>query len=190
MPTNQTQRSLLVSSLAAIAILYFVYVIFFKTSPQTAPLKATLQLSGNSTISGTVSFEQTRKYGPVKVTGLIRNLDPSSKRGFHVHQYGDLSDGCMSTGPHFNPLGKKHGAPTDSDRHVGDLGNIESDENGVASFTFEDSLISLAGEMNIIGRAVVLHAGVDDLGRGDNEESLKTGNAGARAACGIIKPAA
>ncbi|TFK74867.1 copper/zinc binding superoxide dismutase [Pluteus cervinus] len=124
--------------------------------------------------------------GPVAVSGNIENLDPSTQRGFHIHQLGDLSGGCLSTGPHFNPFNKKHGAPTDSERHVGDLGNIKSDENGVSRFTFQDSSISLNGQRSIIGRAVVLHAGTDDLGRGDNEESLKTGNAGARAACGII----
>ena len=36
-----------------------------------------------------------------------------------------------------------------------------------------------------------MYQGTDDLGRGDNEESLKTGNAGGRAACGVIgKPSA
>lgn len=34
---------------------------------------------------------------------------------------------------------------------------------------------------------MVVHADPDDLGRGGDEESLKTGNAGARVGCGIIK---
>ena len=49
-----------------------------------------------------------------------------------------------------------------------------------------DKLISLNGERSVIGRAIVLHANTDDLGLGGNEESLKTGNAGARSGCGII----
>jgi Cu-Zn family superoxide dismutase len=32
----------------------------------------------------------------------------------------------------------------------------------------------------------VVHAGTDDLGRGGNEESKKTGNAGGRLACGKL----
>ncbi|TFY68747.1 hypothetical protein EVJ58_g837 [Rhodofomes roseus] len=70
--------------------------------------------------------------------------------------------------------------------HIGDLGNIQSDAQGEAKFTIEDSLVSLNGPLSVVGRAIVLHAGTDDLGKGNNEESLKTGNAGGRAACGII----
>ena len=64
---------------------------------------------------------------------------------------GDLSNGCASAGPHFNPFEMTHGAPTDVNRHVGDLGNIETDSKGVATFSFEDSLISLNGPLSIVG---------------------------------------
>lgn len=41
---------------------------------------------------------------------------------------------------------------------------------------------------NVLNRALVIHAGTDDLGRGQNLESLKSGNSGAHIACGLVKP--
>lgn len=85
-----------------------------------------------------------------------------------------------------NPFNKTHGAPTDSDRHVGDLGNFKTDASGNATGSVQDPLVKLIGSESVIGRTVVVHAGTDDLGKGGNEESKKTGNAGGRPACGVI----
>ena len=63
----------------------------------------------------------------------------------------------MSTGPHFNPAGKKHGAPTDEERHAGDLGNITAGADGVAKVDIVDAQIPISGPNSIIGRAVVCH---------------------------------
>ena len=37
-----------------------------------------------------------------------------------------------------------------------------------------------------MGRSIVVHADPDDLGKGGNLESLKTGNAGKRIGCAVI----
>ncbi len=82
-----------------------------------------------------------------------------------------------------------HGPPNDNQRHVGDLGNIVADSNGSAVFQITDSQIKLLGVHSVLGRAVVVHALRDDLGLGTGDkkaESKKTGNAGARLACGVI----
>lgn len=79
-----------------------------------------------------------------------------------------------------------HGGPGDEVRHVGDLGNIEANANGVVDTTFTDHLISLTGPRTIIGRGLVIHDMVDDLGKTTHPDSKKTGNAGGRAACGVI----
>merc|ERR1712137_219445 len=96
------------------------------------------------------------------------------------------TNGCTSTGGHFNPDKVDHGAPSDSVRHVGDLGNILANSNGEADFVMVDTVIALEGRNSIIGRAFVIHEGVDDLGRGGDEGSRTTGNAGARLTCGIV----
>ena len=46
--------------------------------------------------------------------------------------------------------------------------------------------VDLLGDRSVIGRGLVVHADRDDLGKGGDAESLKTGNAGDRLACGII----
>ncbi|OAX42858.1 hypothetical protein K503DRAFT_796817 [Rhizopogon vinicolor AM-OR11-026] len=185
-PQKKSRRPIFFIAAIAAVTLFFVYSWLFKSSEAAIVQKAVVVLKGDSPVTGTITFEQSSADGPVKVSGEIKNLDPSSLRGFHVHSLGDLSGGCLSTGSHFNPYEKTHGAPSDSVRHVGDLGNIESDEYGTATLSFTDSLISLNGPLSILGRAVVVHAGIDDLGNGGNDESLKTGNAGGRAACGVI----
>lgn len=147
-------------------------------------LKAVVVLNGAAEVKGVVQFTQEGD-GPTTVTGKISGLRPGL-HGFHVHALGDTTNGCMSTGPHFNPLGKEHGAPTDDNRHAGDLGNVTVGTDGTVEFSIIDSQIPLSGPHSIVGRAVVVHADPDDLGKGGHELSKSTGNAGGRLACGVV----
>ena len=136
------------------------------------------------TVKGNLTFQQVDG-GKTHVTGQVTGL-AAGKHGFHIHQFGDYSAGCGSTGGHFNPFGKNHGAPTAADRHAGDLGNIEADGTNPVMVDITDNQLPLSGENSIIGRAIVVHAGEDDLGLGGHNDSLTTGHAGARLACGVI----
>ncbi|KAJ6645621.1 Superoxide dismutase [Cu-Zn] [Pseudolycoriella hygida] len=143
--------------------------------------KAVCVIAGD--VKGVVYFVQNGD--SVNVTGEVTGLAPGL-HGFHVHEFGDNTNGCMSAGPHFNPKNLDHGGPTAEIRHAGDLGNIEADANGVATVSISDKQISLVGDNSIIGRTLVVHADVDDLGLGGHELSKTTGNAGARLGCGVI----
>ena len=136
-------------------------------------------------IKGIVEFHEIED-DTIKISLDLSGLKPNSKHGFHVHEAGDLSDNCTSMCAHFNPCNKNHGDPKSTERHVGDLGNIQTDQNGNAKYEFYDSIIKLRGFANILGRGLIIHEIEDDCGNGNNIESLKTGNAGKRIACAII----
>lgn len=89
------------------------------------------------------------------MTGQVEGLKPG-KHGFHVHQFGDYTGGCVSAGGHFNPSKKEHGGPNDENRHAGDLGNVVAGEDGKVSVDITDAQIPLSGENSIIGRSVVV----------------------------------
>lgn len=139
---------------------------------------AVIHPTKKSKVTGTVTFTQERR--GIKIEARLRRLKPG-KHGFHIHEWGDCSaDDGSSAGGHFNPENQNHGAPDDSVRHVGDLGNIIADDNGVGFYERVDSVLSFTGLHSIIGRSVVIHEGPDDL------QSQPTGNAGARLGCGVI----
>lgn len=62
---------------------------------------------------------------------------------------------------------KTHGAPSDSERHIGDLGNIIADASGTSNVDITDDKITLTGPYSVAGRAIVVHEKTDDLGKGD-----------------------
>lgn len=138
-----------------------------------------------SKIKGYILFNEDKDKKHIKITLNLKNV-PYGKHGFHIHTSGDLREGCKSLCSHFNPYNKTHGGPNDKIRHVGDLGNIEPNSKGIVKKVIYDNKIKLSGKNSIIGRSVIIHSGEDDLGRGGNRESLITGNAGSRIACGII----
>lgn len=146
----------------------------------TAPTHAIAVVTptAGNTAHGTVTF--TAVEDGVRITAHLEGLTPGL-HGFHIHQYGDCSvpDGT-SAGGHFNPAGVPHGGPDAAVRHVGDLGNVTANAQGVADYDRVDHVVAFSGTNDVIGRGIIVHAGKDDL------TSQPTGAAGARVACGVI----
>lgn len=134
---------------------------------------------GNST-SGEARFAQ--RGDKVLVSGEVRGLKPGAEHGFHVHDKGDCSSGDgMSTGGHFNPGSKKHGAHGVGEQHVGDLPSLKADAMGVARFSFESTALAVgSGPNDIVGRGLIVHRDPDDY------TTQPTGNSGPRLACAVI----
>ncbi len=149
-------------------------------TPTGPTASAQLQPTRGNAASGEVRF--TQQGDKVLVSGEVRGLKPNAEHGFHVHEKGDCSSGDgMSTGGHFNPMGKMHGAHEGSEHHVGDLPSLKADAYGVARISFESSSISVgSGSSDVVGHGLIVHRDPDDF------KTQPTGNAGPRLACAVI----
>lgn len=127
--------------------------------------------------NGEVSFVPTMEGVVMKVS--VRGLPPGSTHGYHIHENGVCErPGYKSAGDHFNPGDHSHGGPAASVKHVGDLGNLVSNANGMAE---KEILMRDIKDVNIIkNKAIIIHEKADDL------ISQPSGDAGDRIACGII----
>ena len=120
------------------------------------------------------------------MTAIMSGLEPGV-HAIHIHQKADCSsiDG-KSSGGHWNPTNQPHGKwGADEGYHKGDIGNFTADDkgNGMIQFSTDQWCIGCEDETkNIVGKAVIVHAGEDDLA------SQPSGAAGARVSCaGIIE---
>lgn len=138
---------------------------------------ADIHSASQKNINGTVKFEETSE--ALVVTTDITGLKKNSRLGFHIHQEG-ICEGpeYKTAGDHFNPHKMNHGGPENSQKHSGDMGNLQTDKEGKVEMK-----ISLKGVTlnEVMGKAVLIHAKADDL------KTQPSGNSGSRIACGLIR---
>ncbi|MEM0962299.1 MAG: superoxide dismutase family protein [Bacteroidota bacterium] len=154
----------------------------------SGPERATAQIDavGDSGVSGTV--EVTALEDAVEIRYSLDGFTSETPNGFHIHENGSCEADSSGTpagaaGGHFNPMSSEHGAPSNeaTKRHAGDLGNIVPDASGRAVGTVVDSVLAFSGPTSLIGKAVLIHGGEDDL------TSQPSGDAGPRIGCGILQ---
>lgn len=129
-------------------------------------------------VNGSVSFEE--KEGSLIIKTDLIGLKPNAKLGFHIHENGVCEGPDYKTaGDHWNPTQMKHGNPTSHEKHKGDMGNLQTDKNGVSQMTITLADTTLE---EVMGKAVLIHAAPDDF------KTQPSGNSGARIACGLVRP--
>ncbi|MFD2550586.1 superoxide dismutase family protein [Bizionia sediminis] len=155
-----------------------------EATPAVKKITTMLSAKSGSDVTGEVVFIEEN--GEVVMTTNITGLTPGM-HAIHLHETADCSaDDGTSSGGHWNPTGQKHGKWGDeAGYHKGDIGNLEADEQGNASLTFRTNEWCIGcGDpaKDIIGKAVIVHQGVDDF------KTQPTGDAGARVSCaGVIE---
>jgi superoxide dismutase, Cu-Zn family len=133
------------------------------------------------------------RHGEVTVSAEVKRL-PAGFHGFHVHTVGECTPPFTSAGGHFNPGDSGHGD------HAGDLPSLLVNEDGRGELRFATDRFSIRDLFDDDGSALMVHAGRDNFANipdryksdasdtpGPDADTLATGDAGARAACGVVR---
>jgi Cu-Zn family superoxide dismutase len=137
----------------------------------------------DTVVNGKASFD-AQENGKIK---MVLNIEVASKAGksvaVHIHEHGDCGDNGKATHGHWNPTNAQHGKWGSASFHSGDIGNVQLDAKGKGTLTMETDFWTLGGapDKNILGKAIIVHGGVDDY------TTQPTGNAGSRIGCGVIQ---
>ena len=122
----------------------------------------------------------TEVSGGLRVTLDVAGLAPGT-HGAHSHTVGQCgAPDFASAGPHWNPLGAKHGSMNPQGPHEGDLPNLIVGPNGRGTIGAVLPGATMAGLLDTDGAAIVVHAAPDDL------TTDPSGNSGGRIACGVF----
>lgn len=151
-----------------------------------APKSITFEMEpkSDSNVTGEVTFKEEN--GKVVMKATFSGLTPG-EHAIHLHEKADCSsDDGTSTGGHWNPTFEPHGKWGAAEGyHKGDIGNFVADADGNATVDFATGEWCIGCDddnKNILGKAVIVHQGVDDF------TSQPSGAAGARISCaGIIQ---
>ena len=163
---------------------YISLLILCTSCSESTKILVEAEPKSNSNVSGTITFAEMDEV--VVMKAVFSGLTPGL-HAIHLHEFADCSsaDG-KSTGGHWNPTFEPHGAwGSETGYHKGDIGNFEADQNGDATITFETDQWCIGCDdvtKNILGKAVIVHQGQDDL------VSQPSGAAGSRISCaGLIQ---
>jgi Cu-Zn family superoxide dismutase len=133
------------------------------------------------------------RHGKVTVSAAVSRLEPEF-HGFHVHAVGECVPPFTTAGGHYNPGGVSHGD------HAGDLPSLLVNEDGTGQLQFTTDRFSIGDLFDADGSALIVHTGRDNYANipsryhshtydtfGPDTDTLATGDAGARAACGVVE---
>jgi superoxide dismutase, Cu-Zn family len=135
---------------------------------------------------GRVWFKQHGRDGAVTVFAHLRGLPPGF-HGFHIHTTGACEPDFSAAGGHFNPTGATHGD------HAGDLPTLLVNEDGTGMLAATTDRFSVEDLRDEDGSAVMVHELADNYANiperygTPDEDTLATGDAGSRLACGELR---